>query len=127
VIQVEGGYALKERLLDTLSHHIKLHCGETYPTLEVIPEDRRRDMSIQQLSTEFGLASQDITKLMHELFRDDGIFGTNSSVILVKDGETGQIIEIANQQVLDLNKQLLEMQVLSALCEASIPLPVSLI
>jgi hypothetical protein len=127
IIRVEGGFALRGRLLEKLANHIKLHCGETYPTLEAIPEDRRGGLSIQQLSTDFGLAPQDMSKLLHELFRDDGAFDQNPSVVLVKDEVTGQIVEIVNRQVLDLKKQLLEMQVLSALSDANVPLSVSFI
>jgi hypothetical protein len=66
-------------------------------------------LSIQQLSTEFGLASQNISKLLEELFDEDGIFATETNVVLLKDGETKQVVEVVNRQVLDLRKQLWDM------------------
>lgn len=137
VIKVECGYALKSALVAQLVNIINLRCGGSYsdqsagvyPTLDAVGGQSQIScgVSIQQLAREMLIAEQDVGKLLLELFDYGEKSSTlDPSIVLLTDGSTGEPSEVANQQVLDLMKDLFEKQVLSALRGVTTPVSVSI-
>lgn len=122
VMKVEGGYALKRRMLEKLVESINLHCSDSYATFEAMSAGGG---TVQQLSTELSLELQDVLKMLREIFDDKGSFNIDPSIVLVKDESNGEIVEVANQKTLGLKKKHFEQHILSALSGITVPVSVS--
>lgn len=142
ILKVEGGYAMKQRIMEELAHAIDLHGSfsdeqsiEVHLTLEAVAEQHRISdksfssggVSAQQLSDELGLGLDDFTPLLYELFQQRSDRGLEQNPVLVIDDTTGQPSEVANLRTSELKKQYFDSQVLSVLRGITIPTSVSFI
>lgn len=139
VIEVQGGYALKSLLIKKLVQSLKMHCMCTkqssdlqHTTLESMVNNPNTQCSqsaggvtVQQLSTELGLKTVDVTHLLDKLFDGRSECQLDSNIVVVKDELTGELLEVTNSSLLTFRKTFLEMQVLNALVASTVPVSVS--
>ena len=132
----ENGYAVRNYLFERIVQIINFHCcslDSQYPTLEAMAEVHKTHISspyasggisMQYLSSVIEISVSDVTKLLHELFVNKDSWGLDSSAVLVTDQSTGQLVAVANKQILNVQEELLKKQIISALCGVTTPVKV---
>lgn len=124
-MNVEGGYALKSRMLEQIVQFIKLQCDGIIPTLELFYEGYKTShcgVLMQHISTHVRLELEDVREMIREIFGDSrNSFNLDPSIILLNDESSGQPVEVANQKVLNLKKKQEEQYILSSLLGVTLP------